>query len=57
MEKDHEDIRCMITDEDPLMKQLRLNLLALVKRAPLDQIAKLPQDLLHERSRAVLAPS
>ena len=33
------------TVEDPSLRNLRLNLLALVKRAPLDTIAQLPKDL------------
>ncbi|KZT01114.1 uncharacterized protein LAESUDRAFT_707961 [Laetiporus sulphureus 93-53] len=41
-------------DEDPRMRQLRLNLLALAKRAPLDQIAKLPPELVPERLRTVV---
>lgn len=32
-------------EEDPVLRQLRLNLLALAKRAPLDKIARLPADL------------
>ncbi|KZT05807.1 uncharacterized protein LAESUDRAFT_813318 [Laetiporus sulphureus 93-53] len=41
-------------EEDPRMRQLRLNLLALAKRAPLDQIAKLPPELVPERLRTVV---
>jgi bromodomain-containing protein 7 len=37
--------------EDPLMRNLRLNLLALAKRAPLDTIARLPMDLVPEHIR------
>lgn len=33
------------TAEDPALRNLRLNLLALAKRAPLDTIAQLPKDL------------
>lgn len=41
-------------DEDPVLRKLRLNLLALAKRAPLDQIAKLPTDLVPEYIRHVV---
>lgn len=37
--------------EDPIMRNLRLNLLALAKRAPLDTIARLPRDLVPEHIR------
>lgn len=37
--------------EDPLIRNLRLNLLALAKRAPLDTIARLPMDLVPEHIR------
>jgi bromodomain-containing protein 7/9 len=37
--------------EDPLTRNLRLNLLALAKRAPLDTIARLPMDLVPEHIR------
>ncbi|KAF8811316.1 hypothetical protein BYT27DRAFT_7253025 [Phlegmacium glaucopus] len=37
--------------EDPLTRNLRLNLLALAKRAPLDTIARLPLDLVPEHIR------
>ena len=37
--------------EDPLSRNLRLNLLALAKRAPLDTIARLPMDLVPEHIR------
>ena len=37
--------------EDPMMRNLRLNLLALAKRAPLDTIARLPKDLVPEHIR------
>jgi len=37
--------------EDPAMRNLRLNLLALAKRAPLDTIARLPKDLVPEHIR------
>ncbi|KAF8900844.1 hypothetical protein CPB84DRAFT_1847085 [Gymnopilus junonius] len=37
--------------EDPLIRNLRLNLLALAKRAPLDTIARLPKDLVPEHIR------
>lgn len=42
------------TKEDPLVTRLRLNLLALAKRAPLDQIAKLPVELVPERIRGIV---
>ena len=38
-------------DEDPTLQNLRLNLLALAKRAPLDKIARLPADLVPEHIR------
>jgi bromodomain-containing protein 7/9 len=37
--------------EDPVLRNLRLNLLALAKRAPLDTIALLPKDLVPEHIR------
>ncbi|KAH7925991.1 hypothetical protein BV22DRAFT_1033385 [Leucogyrophana mollusca] len=37
--------------EDPLVRKLRLNLLALAKRAPLDKIARLPADMVPEHIR------
>ena len=37
--------------EDPVLRNLRLNLLALAKRAPLDTIACLPKDLVPEHIR------
>lgn len=37
--------------EDPVLRNLRLNLLALAKRAPLDTIARLPKDLVPEHIR------
>ncbi|KAF8151531.1 hypothetical protein B0H34DRAFT_132874 [Crassisporium funariophilum] len=37
--------------EDPVVRNLRLNLLALAKRAPLDTIARLPKDLVPEHIR------
>ena len=42
------------TEEDPLIKRLRMNLLALAKRAPLDMIAKLPVELVPESIRAIV---
>ncbi|KAF8196969.1 hypothetical protein BJ912DRAFT_1030533 [Pholiota molesta] len=39
------------TTEDPAVRNLRLNLLALAKRAPLDIIARLPKDLVPEHIR------
>ncbi|KAF8884661.1 hypothetical protein BD779DRAFT_769027 [Infundibulicybe gibba] len=38
-------------NENSLLRNLRLNLLALAKRAPLDTIAKLPKDLVPEHIR------
>ncbi|TBU42040.1 hypothetical protein BD309DRAFT_963932 [Dichomitus squalens] len=40
--------------EDPVMKKLRLNLLALAKRAPLDQIMKLPPQLVPAHLRHIV---
>ena len=40
--------------EDALVKRLRLNLLALAKRAPLDKIAKLPVELVPEHIRGIV---
>ncbi len=40
--------------EDPIMKKLRLNLLALAKRAPLDQIMKLPSELVPAHLRHIV---
>lgn len=37
--------------EDPLMRKLRLNLLSLAKRAPLDKISRLPSELVPEAIR------
>ncbi|KAI0367094.1 hypothetical protein BV20DRAFT_970968 [Pilatotrama ljubarskyi] len=41
-------------DEDPVLKKLRLNLLALAKRAPLDQIMKLPPELVPAHLRHIV---
>ena len=41
-------------EEDPLMKRLRLNLLALAKRAPVNKIAKVPAELVPERIRGIV---
>ncbi|KAF8551154.1 hypothetical protein OG21DRAFT_1513124 [Imleria badia] len=41
-------------EEDPMVKRLRLNLLTLAKRAPLDRIAKLPVELVPENIRAIV---
>ena len=41
-------------DEDPEVKRLRLNLLALAKRAPLDKITRLPIDLVPEPIRHIV---
>ena len=40
--------------EDPILKKLRLNLLALAKRAPLDQIMKLPPELVPAHLRHIV---
>ncbi|KAK7472651.1 hypothetical protein VKT23_000764 [Stygiomarasmius scandens] len=37
--------------EDPVMRKIRLNLLALSKRAPIDTIAEVPKDLVPEHIR------
>ncbi|KAG8215648.1 hypothetical protein J3R82DRAFT_7519 [Butyriboletus roseoflavus] len=42
------------TEEDPLVRRLRMNLLALAKRAPLDRIAKLPVQLVPEDIRGIV---
>lgn len=41
----------MADNEDPILRNLRFNLLALAKRAPLDTIARLPKDLVPEHIR------
>ena len=41
-------------EEDALVKRLRMNLLALAKRAPLDRIAKLPIELVPEDIRGIV---
>ena len=41
-------------EEDPVFKKLRLNLLALAKRAPLDQIMKLPAELVPAHLRHIV---
>ncbi|KAI9566652.1 hypothetical protein HD554DRAFT_2115469 [Boletus coccyginus] len=41
-------------EEDPLVKRLRMNLLALAKRAPLDRIARLPVELVPEDIRGIV---
>jgi len=41
-------------DDDPLMKRVRLNLIALAKRAPLDKIARLPAALVPESIRGMV---
>lgn len=43
-----------MTEEDPTLRNLRLNLLALAKRAPLDTIARLPKDLVPAHIRHVI---
>lgn len=42
------------TEEDPVLRNIRLNLLALAKRAPLDTVALLPRDLIPEQIRHVI---
>ncbi|KAI0354547.1 hypothetical protein OH77DRAFT_1426157 [Trametes cingulata] len=42
------------SEEDPVLKKLRLNLLALAKRAPLDQIMKLPPELVPAHLRHIV---
>ncbi|CDO72033.1 hypothetical protein BN946_scf184943.g68 [Trametes cinnabarina] len=42
------------SSEDPAMRKLRLNLLALAKRAPLDQIMKLPPELVPAHLRHIV---
>ncbi|KAG6331646.1 hypothetical protein ID866_7442 [Astraeus odoratus] len=42
------------TDEDPFLKRVRLNLVALAKRAPLDKIARLPAELVPESIRGMV---
>ncbi len=42
------------SSEDPVLRELRLNLLALAKRAPLDKIARLPADLVPEPIRHIV---
>ena len=37
--------------EDLMMRHLRLNLLALAKRAPLEKVSRLPKDLIPEHIR------
>ncbi|KAF8057477.1 hypothetical protein FPV67DRAFT_1566035 [Lyophyllum atratum] len=41
----------VLGDKNPVLRNLRLNLLALAKRAPLDTIARLPRDLVPEHIR------
>ncbi|KAG9312461.1 hypothetical protein JVU11DRAFT_6845 [Chiua virens] len=41
-------------EEEPQLKRLRMNLLALAKRAPLDQIDKLPAELVPENIRSIV---
>lgn len=48
----HSDaITKLAAPEDPTLRNLRLNLLALAKRAPLDMIARLPLELVPEHIR------
>jgi len=39
------------SQEDPVLRNIRLNLLALAKRAPFDKLALLPRDLVPEQIR------
>ncbi|KXN92485.1 Bromodomain-containing protein 7 [Leucoagaricus sp. SymC.cos] len=48
--KEPNGITCL-NAEDPILRNLRLNLLALAKRAPLDTIARLPLELVPEHIR------
>jgi bromodomain-containing protein 7/9 len=41
-------------EEDPRLRDLRLNLLALAKRAPLDKIQRLPAELIPEHIRHIV---
>ncbi|KAJ3724842.1 hypothetical protein C8R42DRAFT_662741 [Lentinula raphanica] len=43
-----------VEQEDPVLRNIRLNLLALAKRAPLDTVALLPRELIPERIRHVI---
>ncbi|KAK7035451.1 hypothetical protein VNI00_011744 [Paramarasmius palmivorus] len=43
--------------EDPELRDIRLNLLALAKRAPIDTIARLPRDFVPESIRQLVPPS
>ncbi|GJE90646.1 bromodomain-containing protein [Phanerochaete sordida] len=40
--------------EDPVLRKLRLNLLSLAKRAPLDKISRLPSDMVPEAIRHIV---
>ena len=40
--------------EDPMIKKLRLNLLAIAKRAPLDRIGRVPADLVPQHIRHIV---
>lgn len=51
------DERSDHTPEDPALRSLRLNLLALAKRAPLDTIARLPKDLVPAHIRHIIPTS
>lgn len=42
------------TEEDPLIRRLRMNLLAVAKRAPIDKIAHLPADLVPAHIRHIV---
>ncbi|KAI6141725.1 hypothetical protein BKA82DRAFT_1006559 [Pisolithus tinctorius] len=53
-EEDPKDVSDNDALEEPLTKRIRLNLLALAKRAPLDKIAPLPAQLVPEGIRAMV---
>lgn len=57
--KEDEGMKMEVDDEggageDPLMRKLRLNLLSLAKRAPLDKISRLPSDLVPKAIRHIV---
>ncbi|KAI6127262.1 hypothetical protein F5141DRAFT_1086732 [Pisolithus sp. B1] len=53
-EGDSKDVSAEGALEEPLTKRIRLNLLALAKRAPLDKIAPLPAELVPESIRGMV---
>ena len=52
--EDNVDEKGSVRDEDAVERELRLNLIALAKRAPLDQIARLPAELVPLHLRHVV---